>query len=147
MKMNDLQLESEAMQISIYCHVICQILNLHKQIDYVKLIFIAYIVKTKKNLIGILYNNRNSIDLTDKMVSLLIGDYKNFCNSINYIIKAIHLLINNKNIELENNMIFYKKINGYEQEIYEKDSFLYKSIEEINKLEDYQFLKEIIQNV
>lgn len=145
--MKKLELESEAIRISKFCHVICQILFMHREMSITKLIFFAYVVKTKNEYLSSIFSSNNSKFLDDKIVSMLSGDFDNYCRNIDVIIKAIHILIVNQNCKTENDMIFFISRKGYEGEIYNDKSFIYKAIEYSKTVEDFQFLKEIVQNV
>lgn len=145
--MKNLELESEAIRISKFCHVICQILFMHREMSITKLIFFAYVVKTKNEYLSSIFSSNNSKFLDDKIVSMLSGDFDNYCRNIDVIIKAIHILIVNQNCKMENDIIFFISRKGYESEIYDDKSFIYKAIEYSKTVEDFQFLKEIVQNV
>lgn len=146
--MKNLELESEAIRISKYCHVICQILSLHKNLSLVKLVFFSYILKTKKEFIKSIYRDTNKNFLDDKITSIINGDYDSYCQDIHVILKALHLLLFNKNCKLEEDIVFFIHNKGYEIKIYKENSFIYNAIEySKNKIEDFQFLKEIVQNV
>ena len=145
--MKNLELESEAIRISKFCHVICQILFMHREMSITKLIFFAYVVKTKNEYLSSIFSSNNSKFLDDKIVSMLSGDFNNYCRNIDVIIKAIHILIVNQNCKMESDIIYFISRKGYESEIYDDKSFLYKAIEYSKTVEDFQFLKEIVQNV
>lgn len=145
--MKNLELESEAIRISKFCHVICQMLFLHREISITKLIFFAYIIKTKNEYLSTIFTAKNSKFLDDKIISMLSGDFDNYCKSIDIIIKALHVLIVNQNCKIEDDTIFFISRKGYENEIYDNKSFIYKVIESCKDVEDFQFLKEIVQNV
>ena len=145
--MKNLELESEAIRISKFCHVICQILFMHREMSITKLIFFAYVVKTKNEYLSSIFSSNNSKFLDDKIVSMLSGDFNNYCRNIDVIIKAIHILIVNQNCKMESDIIYFISRKGYESEIYDDKSFIYKAIEYSKTVEDFQFLKEIVQNV
>ncbi|MGN1152442.1 MAG: hypothetical protein ACI4S3_00285 [Candidatus Gastranaerophilaceae bacterium] len=145
--MKNLELESEAIRISKFCHVICQILFMHREMSITKLIFFAYVVKTKNEYLSSIFSSNNSKFLDDKIVSMLSGDFNNYCRNIDVIIKAIHILIVNQNCKMESDIISFISRKGYESEIYDDKSFIYKAIEYSKTVEDFQFLKEIVQNV
>lgn len=146
--MTNLELEAEAIRISAFCHVICQILFLHRELSITQLVFFAYVIKTKNKYLGSIFNANNSKFLDDKIISIINGDYNNFCKNMDVIIKAIHLLAINKNCKVEDNFVYFLSRNGYETPIYDENSFIYHSIEySKNNIEDIQLLKEIVQNV
>lgn len=146
--MRKLELESEAIRISGFCHVICQILFLHRELSITQLVFFAYVVKTKSKYLSSIFNANNSKFLDDKITSIINGDYNNFCKNIDVIIKAIHLLIINQNCKIEDGFIYFLSRKAYEMPIYDDKSFIYNAIEySKNNIEDFQILKEIVQNV
>ena len=145
--MRNLELESEAIRISRFCHIICQILFLHRELNIIKLIFFAYVIKTKNEYLSLIFSAKNSKFLDDKITSIINGDYKNYCKNIDVIIKALHLLILNKNCKMEDNFVYFISRKGYEEAIYDESTFIYKAIEYSKEVEDFQFLKELVQNV
>lgn len=145
--MKNPKLESEAIQISVFCHIICQILFLHRELTLVKVLFFSYLLKTKKGYINTLYTANNIKLLDDKITSMLQGDYIGFCESLDFMMKALHILIKNKSCKIENDIVFFLSRKGYEQPLYDENSFFYKAIEFSKDVEDFQFLKEIVQNV
>lgn len=142
--MQTIELEAEIMQISRYCEIIIQILYMNSMMSLLKLITFAYIIKTGKHN---LYTARSSKELAYKSISLISGDYKNFINDTEVILKAIHILSSNKRIKIENSMVKAVHIVSVLNQIYEKNSFIYKAINESKKMSDRQFLKEVISNV
>lgn len=145
--MKSLKLEAEVLQISIYCHIVCQILFMHRELSLNKILPFAYLIKKERIFLKTLYSANNTKYLEDKALSILSGEYQNYCSSIEYIIKAIHLLILNKNIEFDGNILFFRSKKGYDNELYDVNSFIFHAIEESKITEDYQFLKEVVQNV
>lgn len=145
--MNNLQNESEAIQLSIYCDIICQILFHHRNISVNKILPIVYLLKDYEHFKKT-YNGKNLNDLTYKMLSLLSGKYSDYCSNIPIIIKAIHLLILNGNIREEDGFIFFiERKDNAKKFLYDINSFFYNAIEDCKKMPEVQFLKEVIQNV
>ena len=145
--MRNLKLESEAIIISNYCHIISQILFLHRELSIIKLVFFAFVISTKKEYLNSIYTAKNKKFLDDKVTSLIVGNYDKFCSNIDFILKALHLLIINKNCKYEDSIVFFLTRNGYEKPIYDEQSFIYNAIEYCKNVEDFQILKEIVQNV
>lgn len=145
--MRNLELESEAIRISRFCHIICQILFMHRELSLNKLVFFSYVVKTKGEYLSSLFSAKNAKYLDNKVTSVINGDYTNYCQSIDVILKSIHILILNKNCKLEDGIVFFVSRKGYEKAIYDENSFIYKAINYSKNIEDFQFLKEIVQNV
>jgi hypothetical protein len=90
--MRNLKYESETIQISIYCDIIKQILKRHSELSISKILVFAFLIKNDNYLLSNVYNSNSSQDLIYKGLSLLAGNYNSFCESIEYIVKAIHLL-------------------------------------------------------
>lgn len=145
--MNNLKNESEAIQLSIYCDIICQILYLHRNISINKILPISYILK-KHNMYGKAYTTKDVNDLAYKLISLLNGKFNDYCFDIEIIIKSIHLLILNKNIVMEDGILFFvERKDNVKNFLYDDSTFIYHAVEDCKKMPEIQFLKEILQNV
>lgn len=136
--------ESEILQICHYSEIIIQILCMHKVLSLIKLITFAYIIKNGKYD---LYNAKNSKELAYRSISLLSGNYNDFINNIKPILKSIDILVSNKRIKLENSIVKLIHYKSVLNQIYEKESFIYKAINDSKRMSDRQFLKEVITNV
>lgn len=145
--MNNLELEMETIQIGIYCNIILNLLNKHHNLSVCKILVFSYLIKKDKFQFGKVYNANNSQDVVYKALSLLSGVYEDFCNNINFIMKAIHLLVINSKIEIKNNILTPLSITETRKEIYEESSFVFKAIEESRTVTDRQIIKEVINNV
>jgi hypothetical protein len=145
--MRNIELETETIQISIYCDIIVQILKRHIELSLNKLLVFAYLIKKERLIPYRIYKGNNSQDIVCKSISLLAGDYSEFCNSIQYIIKAIHLLITDEKIQLENSLLRCQPDFKINKTIYEENMFMEKAIEASKKMTDRQFLKEVTYNV
>ncbi len=136
--------EAEILQISHYSEIIIQVLYMHNVLSLIKLITFAYIIKNGKYD---LYNSNNSKELTYRSISLLSGNYNDFVNNIKPILKSINILISNKKIKMDKSMLKLLQYKSVLNQIYEKDSFIYKAIDDSKRMSDRQFLKEVITNV
>lgn len=136
--------ESEILQISHYSEIIIQILYMHNVLSLIKLITFAYIIKNGRYD---LYNSNNSRELAYRSISLLSGNYCDYLNNIKPILKSINILVSNKRIELKNSIVKLIHYKSVLNQIYEKESFIYKAINDSNRMSDRQFLKEVITNV
>lgn len=145
--MRNLKYESETIQISIYCDIIKLILKKHKELSITKMLVFSYLIKNDNCLLGNVYNANSSQDLIYKCLSLLAGKYNEFCESIEYIIKAIHLLKSNDVIFVDNGII--KAISQVDNTklFYHESGFLEKTIEASKRMSDKQFMKEVMYNV
>ncbi len=145
--MRNIKSESETIQVSIYCDIIKQILKRHKELSVSKMLVFSYLIKRDKFAYRSVYTSNNSQDIIYKGLSLLAGDYVGFCDSIEYIVKAIHLLKLKNIIGLENNIIIEIPNTGIGKAVYEESMFLGKVIEASKKMTDKQFMKEVTYNV
>lgn len=145
--MQDFKLEIEALQIGIYSNIIKQILNRHDDLSVNKILTFAYLVKKEKFIMYKVYTAKNTQDVVCKAISLLAGQYTEYCENVTYILKAIHLLIEKEQIKINNNVLSVKENIEMEKVIYEENSFLQKAIEMSKKMTDRQFMKEVISNV
>lgn len=145
--MNDINKQTESIQLSIYCNIICQILKEHKALSICKIITFSYLMKQNRFLGGTIYTAKNTQDVVFKGLSLLSGDFEWFCKSVPYIIKALHILINNKLILLENDILTLASNDVHFDIIYEENNFIKNVIEESKYMTDRQFMKEVTYNV
>lgn len=145
--MRNLELEVETIQISIYCDIVIQILKSHKELSINKLLVFAYLIKKERLMPYKVYNGNNTQDIVCKCISLLTGDYNEYCNSIQYIIKSLHLLITDEVVQLENNLLRCQADIKVGKVIYDENMFMKKAIEASKKMTDRQFLKEVTYNV
>lgn len=146
--MKNLELEAETIQVSIYCDIIVQILKRHIELSLNKLLVFSYLIKKEHLMPYKIYNGNNTQDIVCKCISLLAGDYGDYCNSIQYIIKAIHLLITDEIVQFKNNLLSCQPdIKIEEKVIYDENMFMEKAIEASKKMTDRQFLKEVTYNV
>lgn len=145
--MRNLKYESEAIQISIYCDIIKQILTRHNELSITKMLVFSYLIKNDNFLLSNVYNANSSQDLIYKGLSLLAGNYNGFCESIEYIVKAIHLLKTKDVILVENSIIKVISSIGSAKLVYQENAFLEKTIEASKRMTDKQFMKEVMYNV
>lgn len=144
--MRNLKRKADAIQISIYCDVIMRILNKHNNLSISKMLVFSYLIKKDKFSMKNIYNANTSQDIIYKGLSLLSGDYEGFSDSIEYCIKAIHLLVQTNSIRLEDNILI-EIPNKKNILVYEESMFLEKVIEASKRMSDKQFMKEVTYNV
>lgn len=145
--MRNLKYESEAIQISIYCDIIKQILKRHNELSITKMLVFSFIIKNDNYLLSTVYNANSSQDLIYKGLSLLAGNYTGFCESVEYIVKAIHLLKVKGVILVENSIIKAISTMDSAKLVYLESAFLEKTIEASKRMTDKQFMKEVMYNV
>ena len=145
--MRNLKEQAETIQLSIYSNIIFQLLFNHNQLSVCKLLIFSYIIKKNRFLGGNIYTAKNSQDIVFKGISFLTGDFDGFCNSVPYILKALHLLIKKEIVSSENETV-YLNVKLQKLDIaYEESNFLKKVIEESKLMSDRQFMKEVTYNV
>lgn len=145
--MHNLDLEIETMQISIYTNIILHLLYKHRELSINKIILFSYLVKKEKFRISKIYTANNSQDIVCKAVSLMSGEFEEYCRNTKYIIKTIHLLILSNKVSLNRNFLSLNEDDEIGKEIYVESAFINKAIEESKNMSDRQFLKEVISNV
>ena len=141
--MRKIDAEIEAIQIAIYVNVVHGMLSIHKDLSLNKTLVFAYLIKTDRYRLNSLYTARNTQDIISKAVSMLSGEYENYCNSVGFILKAIHLLIKNNEISYDGNTLSIVNAASGGKTIYSESPFLNKAIRESKKISDRQFLKEV----
>lgn len=94
-----------------------------------------------------MYTANNTQDIISKCISLLSGDYEEYCKSMKYIIKSMDILISANKLCVKNDLLIRNENTRVEKSIYVRDAFLENTIKSSNKISDRQFLKEVIQNV
>lgn len=136
---------AEAIIISRYSDIILGMLQRHKELSINKVLVFSFLIK--KNIFNVkeVYSAKNSVDIMLKCISKLSGTFQDYCNEIEYIFKAIHLLIKNGDLMFENQQIRYVSKSNKSTFVVEK--FIDKCINESKKMTDRQFLKEVMNNV
>ncbi|WP_270844322.1 hypothetical protein [Faecalibacillus intestinalis] len=146
MSKNDLYLET--IQTSLYIDIILNILDNHNKLSLNKIIFFSFIIKNEKNYIQSMYRSNSKNNVVFKAISLISGSFTDYCNSIEFIIEAVHILIENQFISYKNGYL-YKEKYTIDKKIANniETTFIKKAIEESENMTDKQFLKEVINNV
>ena len=147
MIMRNIKEQTESIQLGIYCDIICGILQSHENLSICKTLTFSYLIKQNKFLGGTIYTAKNTQDVVFKGVSLLSGDFDGFCNSVPYILKALHILISKNVVISENDMLKLTNSSLGFDLVYEESNFIKKAIEESKAMTDRQFLKEVTYNV
>lgn len=136
---------AEAIILSGYCDIILGILQKHKQLSINKTLVFSYLIKKNRFKEKEIYSANNSRDILLKCISQLSGAFEDYCNSIEYVLKAIHLLIQSSHLLIDGDQLKYNSKNN--DTIYIESNFITKSISESNKMTERQFLKEVMHNV
>ncbi|RXZ81922.1 hypothetical protein EBB07_13020 [Paenibacillaceae bacterium] len=145
--MRQLKIEVESIQVSIFCEIVLDMLRKHRGLSINKILVFAYLIKKERFIPNSVYNGNNTQDIIYKSLSLLSGDYLEFCNSVEFIIKAIHILKTNESIVVENDSVFIKDNLFASENIYKETKFLEKAIEYSKNMNERQFMKEVTNNV
>ena len=136
---------TEAIIISRYCDIILGILQKHNNLSVNKILVFSFLIKRNKFTDKEVYSVKNSKDIMLKCISKLSGAFQDYCNEIEYIFKAIDLLIKNGDLIFEDEEIRYNSKSN--KSIYIENKFIEKCINESNKMTDRQFLKEVMHSV
>ncbi|MCP3028767.1 hypothetical protein [Halobacillus sp. A5] len=145
--MKALKLEAETIQVSVYSDIILEILYTHKELSINKILVFAYLIKKERFFPKKIYTAKNSQDIIYKCVSQISGDFEGYCNSIEYILKAIHLLNTKKIVVVRDNWISLCAHKSVSETIYKESNFITKAIEASKCMTEKQFMKEVIHNV
>lgn len=145
--MGNIREQMEVIHLSIYCEIIKELLLKYNELSIIKVLYFSYIIKNNKINNMIVYNGKTSKNVLFKAISLLDGDFENFCANIPYILKSIHLLELTNNISVKENCLIKKRLDE-SLAIYTIDNlFLDNAIVSSRGMSDKQFLKEIISCV
>ncbi len=145
--MSRIKNKTESIQLSMFCNIICQLLCKHESLSICKMVTLSYLIK-QNGFIGCkIYSANNKQDVILKGLSLLSGDFNNFCNSVPYIVKAIHILIKNGIVKMENDILSLTDYDMKFDLVYEESNFMNNMIEDSKFMTDRQFMKEVIYNV
>lgn len=87
--MRKLELEAETIQISIYTNVIMNILKKHGQLSINKMLLFSYLIKKGRFRLGKIYTANNTQDIVCKAISLISGEYVEYCENINFYVKNL----------------------------------------------------------
>lgn len=145
--MQNLELEAETLQISIYSNIVQNILKKHMVLSLNKIMLFSYLIKKDRFRLGKVYTANNTQDIVCKAISLISGEYLEYCDNVNFILKAVHLLLVNNKIKMEGNLLYLSDEIDTKRGIYQESPFIEKAIEVSKKMSDRQFMKEVIANV
>lgn len=145
--MRNLEIEIETIQIGIYSNIVLNLLQTHELLSINKVMLFSYLIKKDKFRWGKVYTANNSKDVVYKAISLMTGEYAEYCENVGFILKAIHFLHINDKVEINETFLKRKEDVEIEKSIYQESAFINKAIEESKKITDRQFMKEVIANV
>ena len=146
MSKKDLYLET--IQTSLYIDIILNVLDNHNKLSLNKIIFFSFLIKKERDNVQSVYKSNNKNNIVFKAISLISGSFEDYCNSMEFIIEAIHILTVNQLIVLKDGYL-YKGDYIIEKRIKNniETTFIKKAIEESEYMTDKQFLKEVMDNV
>lgn len=145
--MQNLELEAEVIQISIYSNIVLNLLKKHTVLSLNKIMLFSYLVKKEKFRLGKVYTAQNTQDLVCKAVSLISGEYMEYCENVKFILKAVHLLFINSKVKMEGSLLYLSDESDVKKSLYQESPFIENAIEVSKKMSDRQFMKEVIANV
>jgi len=143
--MQRLEVQAEIVMISAYCDIVLKILSTHRTLSINKMLVFAYLIKKKKFNQSDIYSTHNKHDVVLKCISQLSGLFGDYCENIQYLVKAIHILVSDGKVVVhETELLLPTDSQPIE---YSENEFIKKAIEESKRYTDRQFLKEVIYNV
>lgn len=148
MKMNNngtIVLQAEALQLSVYCKIIKDILIKYRNMSIIKLIVFSFIIKKHESLQVECFSSKNSTDLVLKALTQIAGRYDELTSQLPYIFQAIDLLIKNGICDLHTTEVMCLLPESATHQLMK--GFIYSAIEESKSYTDRQFLKEVISIV
>lgn len=140
-----LDMQIEAVQTSIYCHIVKNIIARHRSISLIKVSVFSFVIKKRQHLNGSIYSGRDRTDLVLKFLSQANGLFDDYCNQLPYILQAVDLLVEEKFCEVHQGELICITSEDPPESIF--DVFTEKAIEESKTYSDRQFLREVISIV
>lgn len=95
-----LQQKYRAIQLSLYCHTIIEILSLAEELSVPKTIFLAFLCKTREREQERVYDGKQRKDLLTKVSCEAAGKFDQLTKEFRYIVEAISILIKTKYISV-----------------------------------------------
>ncbi len=133
-------------QISIYCEIIKILLKEHNCLSISKICVFSFLLKQENVLDATIFNNNMTKNIVSTYLSLLLGKFDQFEKSIEYIFKALNILILNSVVKNQEGILSLLK-NFDESCYYEEKDFTKRVIEESKKWSDKRFMREVLYNV
>lgn len=137
----------EIQQISIYCDTVYMIMKNHKDLSLIKVALFAYILNKSRYYDHEIYNARQRVDLVNKAVSVLNGDFDGFVKILPYILKAIDILNRTGAIMVTDGFVHLGDKNLNAVNCNGESAFSQKAIEASKNWSDIRFIKEVLHNV
>lgn len=138
-------LQAEALQLSMYCKIIKDILIKYRSISIIKLVVFSFIIKKHESLQVECFSAKNSTDLVLKALAQIAGRYDELESQLPHIFQAIDLLIKNGICDLHTTEVMCLLPESTTHQLMK--GFIFSAIEESKSYTDRQFLKEVISIV
>lgn len=145
--MQNLELESEVIQISMYMDIVLNILKKHNDLSISKMLFFSYLTKKEVFRLEKIYTAANTQDIVYKAISLLSGEYEEYCENIKFVLKSIHLLKTNNQVKINGSLLCLVDNIELKSNVYLESPFIGKAIEASRQMTDRQFMREVMANV
>lgn len=144
-KMKQTSIDAEVMQLSVYCDIVVGILKSIEELSINKVMVFAYILKKNRFYKKKVFTANSKVNIVIKALTLLNGLRDDYFYNIEYIVKAIDILVKKEIITVkDDNLLLKDKLYVSKIDI---PVFFKHVIEESENFTDRQFLKEVLDNV
>ena len=144
-KMKQTSIDAEVMQLSVYCDIVVGILKSIEELSINKVMVFAYILKKNRFYKKKVFTANSKVNIVIKALTLLNGLRDDYFYNIEYIVKAIDILVKKEIITVKDyNLLLKDKLYVSKIDI---PVFFKHVIEESENFTDRQFLKEVLDNV
>ena len=144
-KMKQTSIDAEVMQLSVYCDIVVGILKSIEELSINKVMVFAYILKKNRFYKKKVFTANSKVHIVIKALTLLNGLRDDYFYNIEYIVKAIDILVKKEIITVkDDNLLLKDKLYVSKIDI---PVFFKHVIEESENFTDRQFLKEVLDNV
>ena len=143
--MKQTSIDAEVMQLSVYCDIVVGILKSIEELSINKVMVFAYILKKNRFYKKKVFTANSKVNIVIKALTLLNGLRDDYFYNIEYIVKAIDILVKKEIITVkDDNLLLKDKLYVSKIDI---PVFFKHVIEESESFTDRQFLKEVLDNV
>ena len=146
MKMMRINVDAEVIQLSVYCDIIISILKYIEKMSINKQMVFAYILKKNRFYKGKVFTANSKVNIVIKALTLLNGLRDDYFYNIEFIIKAMDILVQKQIVVVGENslLILNDKLYLSKTDI---PLFFCHVLDESGNYTDRQFLKEVLDNV
>lgn len=143
--MKQTSIDAEVTQLSVYCDIVVGILKSIEELSINKVMVFAYILKKNRFYKKKVFTANSKVNIVIKALTLLNGLRDDYFYNIEYIVKAIDILVKKEIITVkDDNLLLKDKLYVSKIDI---PVFFKHVIEESENFTDRQFLKEVLDNV